>query len=332
MNDNSVSKNYYKLVGIIFGLVALISLLLFYENLQTKDEKTDITIATFSKALGNTPFHVAKVKNMFAENPMLQNVVFHFQEFNDRPSIVQAMEAGQLDVLFSAEIPVILNFAQGLETQIIEVSGVALQEIIVPVSSDINTVRELRGERLAVLSGTSSHYCLVKVLRKNDLELSDLQVSFMSPAEARVEFEAGRLPSWAVWAPWVEQEEVLGYGRPIPDSKASISSVMSVSPSMLTEHEDLVFAIRDVINDSKQWIVDNREEAIEIAATDLNLDIAIVRQAWPKFIWIENLDNSEVADFQDKAQFLADQNLTRNSVLVNVEDILRIGLANADNR
>lgn len=293
------------------------------DNTANEEQVSVITIGTFSKALGNTPYHVAKVRQMFEASSAFEGVEFEYVEFNDRPSIVQSFETGGLDVLFSAEIPAILNWAQGVKAPIVEVSGVAFQEIVVPVTSEINSVKELQGQRLAVLPGTSSHYCLIKVLNENSMTVGDIDIIYMSPAEARVEFEANRLPAWAVWAPWVEQVEVVGLGRPIADSKAGISSVMSVSPEFLLEHPDAVDALVEIIRESKNWVIDNPERAQTIAAQDLNLSLDVVKQAWPKFNWADTLDAADVPDFQDKAQFLADQNLTRNGLLVDVRDIIR---------
>lgn len=293
---------------------------------QSGPAVTRITIGTFSKALGNTPYHVAKSRGQFQEHPALRGIEIRHVEYNDRPAIAQAFDKGELQVLFSAEIPAILCYAQGNDIRIVEISGVAAQEIVVPVHSSIQSVGDLRGKKLAVLPGTSSHYCLLKVLRQHGLQTSDLEISYMSPGEAKVAFETGRLPAWAVWAPWVEQVEVTGLGRPIEDSQADIASVMTLSGPFLLDHPNLARALVEVVQESKNWVNDNTVEAQEIAAKDLNLDIAVVRQAWPKFDWTTRLSPEVIPDFQDKAAFLASDEKTRLDREVQIPDLLRFDL------
>ena len=291
---------------------------------------TEITFATFSKALGNTPYHVAKYLKRFEERPELKHIHMRYVEFNDRPAISQAFDRGDLQVLFSAEIPAILNYSQGNDIRIMEISGVAAQEIIVPVASRINSVKQLRKETVAVQAGTSSHYCLLKVLRLNSMAPSDVKITYMLPGEAKVAFETGRLPAWAVWAPWVEQEEVAHVGRPIQDSKANISSVMTLSANFLLKHEDVARIVIGILQDSKKWIQQNPDEAQQIAAKELNLDVAVVKQAWPKFDWKHHLSREDFADFEDKAEFLANTKQTRLDQKVDIEKL--VDLRFSDNK
>lgn len=281
-----------------------------------------ITLGTFSKALGNLPYHVARHFNWFAAAPELAETPLRHIEFNDRPAISQAFDAGDLQALFSAEIPAMLCFAQGNAIKIVEYSAVAAQEIVVPVDSDIQSVAQLPGRDLAVLPGTSSHYCLLKVLRQHDIQPASLDIAYISPSEAKIAFETGRLSAWAVWAPWVEQQEVAGKGRPLPDSKANIASVMTLSRDFATERPSTARALVAVIRRAKLWIQQNPAQAQRIAADELDLDIDVVRQAWPKFDWSINLSASELSDLQDKADFLATTESTRLNRTIDVQAVV----------
>ena len=42
-----------------------------------------------------------------------------------------------------------------------------------------------------------------------------------------------------------------------------------------------------------------------------NLPIAVVQLVWPKHDWQQKLNESVIADIQDKADFLASENLVR---------------------
>lgn len=281
-----------------------------------------IEIGTFSRALGNSPFHIALAQGWFAEHPDLQGVEVVYTEYNDRSSIAAAFNRGELDLLFSAEIPAILIRAQGEDVGIAAVSGYALQEVLVPVESEIQQVAELRDQNVAVQAGTSSHFGLVSILNAAGLSIDDIRLSLMPAAEGRAAFEGGNLDAWAVWAPWVETQEVTGRGRVIPGSEARIYSVATVSESFAAEHPEAFAALIDVINRAKEWAQENPEEAIEIVSAELGFESAVVAQAWPKFVWGAVIDAAAISEWQQKSEFLADQGLTRNDTVVDVENDL----------
>ena len=282
------------------------------------EQPKEVTLATFSKALGNSPYHIAKHFKWFEEDPRLQGVNVVYKEYNDRPTISDALSGGELQVLFSAEVPSILCRAQGNDTRIVAVSATVSQDILVQKDGPIRTVPELRGKKLAVLQGTSSQFCLLKILKANGMSEKDVDLRYISPAEAKVQFEQGKLDGWAVWAPFVEQQEVAGRGRSVPGGVATINSVMTVSTPFLLKHEPAAQAVADAVLRAKKWIVANPEEAQRIIAQELGLDPAVVKAAWLKHNWAATLDEKLIDDIQEKATFLADADLTRKSKKLDV--------------
>lgn len=287
----------------------------------------EITLGTFSKALANAPYHVARRQGWFEQDPRLANIKFKYVEFNDRPTIATAFSQGQLQYLFSAEIPSILIRAQGEDVRIVSASTYASQEIVVPTSSSIKSVLQLRGQRIAVLGGTSSHYGLLRILELSQLRPQDVNIVFMPPAEAQVAFERGDLAGWAVWSPFVEIQENAGRGRTLVGSDAVINSVGTMSNELIRDHPEVAQALVDVILRAKRWIIENPEQAQQIISEDLGFDIEVVRRAWPKFRWDASISDAMIADFQGKAEFLASENLSRDSVVVNIrKDMLNLDL------
>lgn len=304
-----------------FGVVAIIaaSFLIWRYALTPRPKKlTNVTIATFSKALGNSPYHVAKHFRWFEESSALHGVTITYKEYNDRPAISDAFSRRDLQVLFSAEVPSILCRAQGNDIRIVALSANVGQSILVRNDGPLQEVADLRGKTLAVLQGTSSHYGLLKILKAHGLREDDIQLQYMGAAEARVAFESGKLDAWAVWAPFVEQQEVSGKGRLITGGDAMINSVMSVSAPFLKEHPEAARAIVAAIERAKKWIADNPAEAQRIAAEELGLDPRVVAKAWPKHNWTAALDERVITDIQEKATFMAQQDKTRQSKALDV--------------
>lgn len=306
---------------IVITIICLILLFVRCGDNNEQGEIKEITIGTFSKSMGNVPFYIAKENGWF-EQALGDEFKIKYFEYNDRPSIASAISRGELKFVFSAEAPAMLIEAQGEDIEFENISATLTQEIIVRTASDLMEIRDLKDKTVAVLAGTSSHYALLKILSDNGLAISDVKIQFMPPAEAKTAFETGMIDAWAVWPPWVEQQEVTNFARALIGSNAVIHSV----GSMPEEFVDLNFAIADslseVIERAKDWIINNPEKSKEITAKQLGLDIEVVNLAWTKFNWSSRFNDSILDDMQKKADFLAKENLTRNSMIINVEDEL----------
>jgi len=305
--------------------IAALAIWLFVTGLPTGGNSTQpgsskkpIVIATFSKAIGNSPYHIAKHFGWFAELPELKGRAIQFKEFNDRTAISDAFSAGDLHVLFCAEVPSLLCRIQGNDIRIVDLSTKVEQSILVPPESTIKGPKDLRGRKVAVLQGTSSHYCLLKILAANGVAERDLDLRYMAANEGKVAFEGGQIDAWAVWAPFVEQQEVSGRGKALSGGDAYINSVMSVAYPVISTEPAVVRALVGTIERAKGWIRENSQEATEIVARDLGLDVEVVRLAWPKHDWAATLNAAAIADFQAKADFLAKQDKTRQGKSINV--------------
>lgn len=277
-----------------------------------------ITIATFSKALGNSPYYIARHFKWFEADSNLKDVAISYKEYNDRPTISAAFDSGELQVLFSADVPSILCRAQGNDIRIAAISATVGQNILVRSDLPYKEVPDLKGKTLAIQQGTSSYYGLLKILKTYNLEEKDLAIKYMPAAEAKAAFETNQIEAWAVWAPFVEQQEVSGKGRLVLGGDAMVNSVVSLSQRFIEQREPAARGVIAAIQRAKAWIQANPDEAQKIMAQELGLDLAVVKQAWPKHDWGVQLNEKLIADIQDKATFLADEDKTRASKKLDV--------------
>lgn len=289
-----------------------------FRSQQTPPARETITVGTFSKAYGNLPFYVARHLRWFENDTALRNADVRYVEFNDRPAINDALSKGSLQVLFSGDAPALLTRAQGAQIRALAVSGSAQQELVVPPGSRVQRFQDLKGKRVAVLQATSSHYALLKLLSASGLKEKDVRLIFLSPPEARTAFESGQVDAWAVWAPFIEQEQANGKGRVLAGSDALINSLMSVSDDFIAVHPAEAKAIVAIIQKAKTWMVLHPDSTRAIAADQLSLAPTVVALAWPKFNWQIQLSEDLASDLQEKIDFLASLDKTRQSKTFDV--------------
>ena len=267
-------------------------------------ELKSVTIGSYYQAVDYAPYLIAKEKKWFDKTFEDEGIKVIYNTFTDLAVINDAFLKGDLDVIFEAAPPAIVSESAKVGIDILNISCSLIQEVIVRTDSDIRSIEDLRGKKIAVFSGSSSHYGILKLLKDKGIAESEVQIMDMGPVDAKVAFETGQIDAWAVWPPFVEQQEINGKGRVLPKGDVYIHSIMAVREGLVNEYPQIYVQIDSVFDKSKEWIINNPEEAITIVAKSLNMDRKIVEKAWPRHDWRVKLNNEIVEDVQKKALFL----------------------------
>ncbi|MBP2227951.1 sulfonate transport system substrate-binding protein [Azospirillum agricola] len=124
-----------------------------------------------------------------------------FAEFASGNLIVEAINAGSIDVGSSSEIPPAFGIAAGVRLSIVAVikDDVNWQVVLVPPGSPIQSVADLKGKRVGYVRATTTHYYLAKMLGEAGLRFTDIQAISLTPSEGQAAFEQGALDAWAIY-------------------------------------------------------------------------------------------------------------------------------------
>jgi sulfonate transport system substrate-binding protein len=101
------------------------------------------------------------------------------------PAVNEAIADKSLDFAFQGDLPSVLGRANGLKTHILLESGVRVGiKIAVPPDSDIHTVKDLKGRRVAMFRGTNLQLVADNTLAANHLDERDLRVINLDTASS----------------------------------------------------------------------------------------------------------------------------------------------------
>lgn len=309
------------LAGIAVLAAIVFAIVMFYPNgtapgpdgSPPPTAPVEVRIGSFFTAIDYAPLVVAKAQGRF-EEAFGPAAAVKYLTFESLPTINESLATDRVDIVFEAEPPALVGNAARIDVVMAGVSCSLVQEIIVPESSSVMTVKDLGGKKIGVLAGTSSHYGLLKTLKDAGVEPGAVEVLDMAPPDAKAAFGSGAIDAWAVWPPWVEQETVPGRARSLPGGDAFIHSIMAMRKGFATDHPDLATAAVAVLEETKSWLIANPEKGQEIVANELDLPLDVVRAAWPKHDWSSQIDEAMLADIQAKADFLKDLGLVENRV------------------
>lgn len=279
----------------------------------------DVHIGSFSVAIDYAPYLIAKSRGTLQQRLGKAGYKVEFVQFQTLPAINEALATKNADVVFEAEPPAIIGRSNGLNISIRGISSTLVQQIIVPANSPRQTLADLKGARVGVLAGTSSHFGLIKNLEAVGVRASEITIIDMTPPNAKAAFETGQIDAWAVWPPFVEQEVLAGKAKILSGGDARINSIYVMRNDFVTSDPDAAKIISLAVADTKAWMNENPNEAQEIVAKELSLPIEVVRSAWPKHDFQARITPAIVDDIQKKSDFLVAQKLIRTPVNVKAD-------------
>lgn len=125
-------------------------------------------------------------------------------EFPAGPQMLEALNVGSIDLGSTGDIPPIFAQAAGADLVYVGVEPPKpkAEVILVAENSPIKTVADLKGHKVAFQKGSSSHNLLLRALRQAGLKFTDIQPTYLTPADARAAFQQGNVDAWAIWDPY----------------------------------------------------------------------------------------------------------------------------------
>lgn len=125
-------------------------------------------------------------------------------EFSYGPPLLEALSLGSIDFGQVGDAPPI--FAQAAKADLVyaaaQPNGGSGSAILLPKGSDIRTLADLRGKRVAFAKGSSAHNLTIAALEKAGLGYGDIAPVTLAPADAAAAFARGAIDAWTVWDPY----------------------------------------------------------------------------------------------------------------------------------
>jgi sulfonate transport system substrate-binding protein len=224
-------------------------------------------------------------------------------EFPSGPPLLEALNVGAIDFGHAGEAPPIFAQAAGAPFVYVahEPPAPRGEAILVPKTSPIKTIADLKGKKVALNKGSNVHYLLVKALEKAGLKYSEIEPVFLAPADARAAFERGAVDAWAIWDPFQAAAEVATGARTLADGTGLVANhqFYLATKSFAEANPRIVDTVIAALAEIDRWAKDNAHAVAEELSPGIGipvnvLEIALKRQSYG----IKPLDETVVAEQQ----------------------------------
>jgi sulfonate transport system substrate-binding protein len=197
--------------------------------------------------------------------------------FTSGPPLLEAVNAKAVDIGGVGNTPPVFAAGAGSKIKVVAAwHGTSKGEtILVPKKSSLKEPADLKGRSVAVAQGSSAHYQLVASLKKAGLELSDVKVKYLQPADALAAFTSGKVDAWAVWDPYTSQVLRAGQGRVLTDGDGVVNGLtfQVAAPEALADTKKAA-AVKDYLERlrrAQDWVYDHPQAWAKVWAKDTGL-------------------------------------------------------------
>lgn len=224
-------------------------------------------------------------------------------QFPGGPQLLEAMNVGSIDFGHTGEAPPI--FAQAAGTPLVYLAhspaSPKSESILVPEHSDIKTVADLKGKKVALNKGSNVHYLLVKALEKAGVDYKDITTVFLPPADARAAFESGSVDAWVIWEPFFSAAQLATKAKVLTTGEGLVQNheFMLASRSFEQNNKEAVRIVLDQLKEADTWAEANQSEVAKLLSPELGIDVPSLEQAISRRSFgIEDMDEDTYAEQQ----------------------------------
>ncbi|MEV8023134.1 aliphatic sulfonate ABC transporter substrate-binding protein [Microbacterium sp. NPDC080220] len=186
----------------------------------------------------------------------------------------ELLRAGSLDVGSTAGSAALLARANGSPIKVINVySQPEWSAIVVGPDSDITSIADLKGKKVAATSGTDPYFFLLQALETAGLGVSDVEVQNLQHADGRSALDGGSVDAWAGLDPIMAAAEVES-GDKLIYRNVDFNSYgfLNATEEFLTDHADVAQVVVNAYEEAREWALANPDETAALLAEVAGID------------------------------------------------------------
>jgi sulfonate transport system substrate-binding protein len=194
---------------------------------------------------------------------------------------LEFLNAGSIDFGSSAGAAALIGAINGNPIKSIYVfSRPEWTALVTMPNTPINSVADLKGQRIAVTRGTDPHIFLVRALATAGLTEHDVKLVLLQHPDGRTALERGDVAAWAGLDPMMAAAEIESGARLFyRNAAANTWGVLNVREAFAGENPELVRRVLATYERARRWSVEHPAElkALMVAAMKLP-DAVVARQ------------------------------------------------------
>lgn len=276
-------------------ILAGLSLLLLFSLGACADKEPDkIKIGT-QPWIGYGPWWIAEELGLYEKHGLEVELVI----FSEDKEVNAALASGDMQGANCGNYQAVKLFSSGLDIRIILVEDVSYEADAILASTEIKSVQDLNGKKVAYEEGTVGDVLINYALVQNGLTLQDIKPIFMPAADAGVSVIAGAVDAGVTYEPYVSEaladSENVHVIYTAAERPGIISDVFVVSTMFLEENPEAARTLLLIWEEAMAYYKSDPEEAKKIVAKAMDSSYEELK---------DSFDGIDLYDLADNRQYL----------------------------
>ena len=244
------------------------------------------------------------------------------KEYSSGKLATKGLFAGEVEMSTVADMPVVFNSFKRQDFCIFATFTYSYPFVKIVTRKDkgIKTGADLKGKRVGVNRGTSSHFYLGVYLIHNNLSISDVEMVHAKTVDLPVALKNNEVDAISVWQPYSQKAERLLQDNTVILQQPEIYLTtfnFAVMKSFAKDHPERLIKFIRAIDRANVFIKDNKKMSQEIIAESFKLDKDIVLTAWNDFVFDISLDQSLLVAWDEIARWAIKKKFVNGRKLPN---------------
>lgn len=268
-----------------------------------------------------TPVYVAYKLGYLDEELNAVGAKYEWKSFKSGPLVNEAVAAGEADLGFMADLPAIIAKSNGLPIEI--VSNVAYGEkglaVLVKSDSDIKSISELKGKKVAYATGSYAQHLLALLLSKEGLTLNDVQSINLGAGDQPAALSSGEVDAIVIWEQYISQLTSDGTAKVLADGTGvkKGNMITYALSDYANKNPKVIEAYIKALNRANEVIKNNPEQAADAVADDFGVSKDLMLKIIPNFTYSTEFTNNDIAEITKVKDFSLESGIIKSDVDIN---------------
>ncbi len=192
--------------------------------------------------------------------------------------------------------------------------------IVVGKDSKLQTVKDLKGKRVAANRGTDPYIFLLRALYKNGINPRSVEIIQLAHADGKAALEKGDVDAWAGLDPLMAKSELESKSRLLYRNPAFNSyGVLNVREDFAKQNPDTVLAVLRAYEKARLWAVHNPDGLKQVLIKESKLSDAVASRQLER----TDLSSSSIGTAQ-KVVILAAADVLRKANVIPADTDIQV--------
>ena len=227
--------------------------------------------------------------------------------------ISNAMATGNIDIGVFGSATAAAAISQGQPCEIFWIHNIEGENecLVVKADSGIKSLEDLKGKRIGVTFGATTHYSLLQSMKLAGLTVDDVALFDLQPPEIIDDWKHGNIDATFIWQPYLgellDDGRILFTGRRLDKMGITTADVAVVNKDFARRHPEIVRKYLELQIKADELYRNQPEQAAEIAAKNLRTDADDAIKQMDELVWIgldEQLSERCLGTSERKGRFV----------------------------